>query len=120
MHHRDASIENVAAHTEFTRALAEHGLLGLASLGFLGVMALRTLRARTSAEEKAFALSAWTFSCLFMLTAAMRVLTPAFLIGLTACFTQTHEPDAVRSGSPYFRHRPRRSAPAVASNQQAG
>jgi hypothetical protein len=106
MYHRDVTMEHVAAHTEFTRALAEHGLFGIGSLACLIVMAARTLRAPSTAEEKALVLSAWTFSCLFMVTAAMRVVAPAFLIGMSASlFESGHRGPAGELR--YFRQRRR-------------
>jgi hypothetical protein len=61
------------AHTEFTRLLAEHGILGLGALAVLGLAALvRILKARSVWDRTwSAALCAWSMAA--MLNAAMRV-----------------------------------------------
>jgi hypothetical protein len=78
-----ALFRDSASHTEFSRMLAEHGALGLASMLLLSAMALRNVsRARTAAGKAvAASLVGWAF--LFMLNVAMRTVAPSFLIGLT-------------------------------------
>ncbi len=79
----EAFFKDTAAHTEYSRLLAEHGLLGLAAMILLGVMTLRNFRrTRTKRGKAAVALlAAWSF--LFMTNVAMRMVAPALLIGLT-------------------------------------
>jgi hypothetical protein len=84
MYHRDVSVVFAAAHTEFTRLLAEHGSFGFGSLLMLVLMALRTLRNPMRPAEKALVLSMWTFAMLFLATDGMRILAPSSLIGLSA------------------------------------
>jgi O-antigen ligase len=72
----------VASHTEFTRLLSEHGLLGLlALLVLVGIAATAYFRAPT-ALEKAWvaALSAWAF--IEMSHSAMRIAAISILFGL--------------------------------------
>jgi hypothetical protein len=87
IYHRHVTLANVPAHTEFSRALAEHGVFGAGSLFLLSVMIVRTLRGGATPDQKAFAMAGWAWSVLFMLTAGMRIVAPAFLIGLS---TITH------------------------------
>jgi len=84
MYHRDVSVVFAAAHTEFTRVLAEHGLFGFGSLVMLVIMAFRTVRTPMRPAERALVLSAWTFAMLFLATDGMRILAPSSLIGLSA------------------------------------
>ena len=84
--HRAEMGFEVSAHTEFTRLLAEHGILGLvALLVFLAAIARNFIKAG-SAQEKALvvALSGWTF--LYMLNAGMRLVAPAMMFGLTFAY----------------------------------
>lgn len=78
-----ALFRDSAAHTEFSRMLAEHGTLGLASMLLLFVAALRNIGRARGAAGKALAASLVGWSFLFMLGVAMRTVAPSFLIGLT-------------------------------------
>jgi O-antigen ligase len=71
-----------AAHTEYTRLLAEHGLLGAAALAVLLAMTAQAFLAATGPWAKATvaALAVWSF--LFMAVASMRLVAPGFLLGL--------------------------------------
>ncbi len=73
----------VAAHTEFARIMAEHGLLGIFALCclFLGVVH-RLQKSRTDVG-KALTIGVVAWSSLFMLSAGMRLAAPAFLWGLS-------------------------------------
>ncbi|MGO8930989.1 MAG: O-antigen ligase family protein [Limisphaerales bacterium] len=72
----------IAAHTEYTRLLAEHGLLGIfALLLLLAAAALNVLRRRPSyAKPVMIAGTAWAM--LYLAVSGMRTAAPAFLIGL--------------------------------------
>jgi len=72
----------VAAHTEYTRLLAEHGLLGIVALVLLlAAAALNVLRRRPSyAKPVMIAGTAWAM--LYLAISGMRTAAPAFLIGL--------------------------------------
>lgn len=73
-----------AAHTEFSRLLAEHGLFGLTALILMLVLALRHFLNAQTPEAKAAvaALTLWSFLC--MASVAMRTVAPAFTFGLAA------------------------------------
>ena len=107
MYHRDVSIVGAVGHTEFTRLLAEHGAFGLGSLIVLGIMGLRAARRRTAPADKALALAGLAWSVLFMATTGMRMVAPAFMVGVAA--SGSNEPP-VRSRGPYFRQFRRPSA----------
>jgi hypothetical protein len=76
-------LHGVAAHTEFSRLLAEHGSAGLAALVLLLFTAVRNVRRPPGQREKAIvaALLGWSF--LYMVNAAMRLVAPSFAFGLT-------------------------------------
>jgi O-antigen ligase len=76
--------EHVAAHTEFSRLLAEHGLFGLLALVSLLVMAVQSVRRLRSKRQRAIAASLLTWSFLFMMINAVRTVAPCFLFGLAA------------------------------------
>lgn len=74
--------DNHAAHTEYTRLLSEHGILGFFALCLLFVMpVIGFWRARGPLEQAIVAaLSVWSFG--FMAGTGMRLAAPSFLIGL--------------------------------------
>jgi O-antigen ligase len=80
---RERYVRSTAAHTEFTRLVAEHGLLGLGSLLLLLAMAARNLRRARTPVAKAVASSVIGWSFFYMLNAGMRTVAPSFLLGLT-------------------------------------
>ncbi|MBI1760309.1 MAG: O-antigen ligase family protein [Acidobacteria bacterium] len=76
----------VAAHNEFARLLAEHGMWGLAAILVLVYLGLLHFKQARTAKGRALnaALLFWCFGFLF--STAMRVVAPSFLFGLTALF----------------------------------
>jgi O-antigen ligase len=81
------------AHTEFTRLLSEHGLLGLGALViFFYAMVTNLKRARTPPGKAiTAAMMAWSF--LYMMNAAMRLVAPSFAFGLAfASLAQARAP----------------------------
>ena len=52
------------AHTEYTRMVAEHGLLGLVSLVVLGAMAVRSVREQRTRQGKAISVAFLTYALL--------------------------------------------------------
>lgn len=74
-----------AAHTEWSRLVAEHGLLGLGAAVCLIAMAWRACARDRRPIERALAAGfvAWAF--LFMFHAGMRLAAPAFAVGLAQC-----------------------------------
>jgi O-antigen ligase len=74
-----------AAHTEWSRLLAEHGLLGLGAIFCLLEMARRALSAHRSVLEKALSATLLVWGFLFMFHAGMRLAAPAFAVALAQC-----------------------------------
>jgi O-Antigen ligase len=72
------------AHTEYTRMLAEHGMLGALALVVLSVIVVRTLRLVRTIHSRAFVTSLLAWAALFLTIDAMRIVAPAFVVGL-AC-----------------------------------
>lgn len=76
----------IAAHTEYTRLLAEHGLFGLASGLLLFVMAAQRfgrLRQMRSPRTKAMIAPMVPWALLYMVDKAMRLVAPSFMFGLS-------------------------------------
>ena len=73
-----------AAHTEFTRMLAEHGILGAVAMVFLLVLVFRTIRQSRGYHARAIVVALASWAMLFLLINAMRLVAPAFALGL-AC-----------------------------------
>ena len=71
----------VTAHSEFTRLLSEHGLLGLLSILCIIVMTLIDFRKRNT-EEKCIQLGMALLALLTMSHSAMRLAMPGFIFGL--------------------------------------
>lgn len=83
-------LRGAAAHTEYTRMLAEHGLLGVISLVLLGAFVLKSIIHARASPYAGLIVATLAWSLLFMVHSAMRVAAPGFLIGLAAvAFTQT-------------------------------
>jgi O-antigen ligase len=78
----DFGFEGYNAHTEYTRLLAEHGLLGFGALGALLATIGRSFwRQRGLSRALAAGMLAWALA--FMAVSAMRLAAPSFLIGLS-------------------------------------
>jgi O-antigen ligase len=71
-----------AAHTEFSRLLAEHGLFGLAALLLYPVMALATFLSAKTGLSRATVVAGVSWSLSFMLVNAMRMAAPSLLFGM--------------------------------------
>jgi O-antigen ligase len=69
------------AHTEFSRALSEHGLFGACALLLLIFMSVRRLWNSLPAAEKAFSAALLIWSLLYMAANGMRIAAPAFSFG---------------------------------------
>ena len=72
----------VAAHTEFSRMLAEHGLLGLFSLSLLIGIPIYYFTSNESPKSKLIKIVFGTLALLTMLHSAMRIAMPCFAYGL--------------------------------------
>ena len=91
-----------SAHTEFSRLLAEHGVFGLSALILLLIIAAQSLRRARTNTGKALVVAMLGWSFLFMLSAAMRLVAPAFIFGLaSATISQTES----LGPSPLDRHK---------------
>lgn len=78
-----SSTEDVeTAHTEFVRLLAEHGTLGFVALLLLIYAAVKNVRKAKTNKARAITVCVIAWSFLFMLNAAMRTVSPAFVFGL--------------------------------------
>jgi O-antigen ligase len=80
--YREQFFDNVAAHTEFSRLLAEHGCFGVAALLLLIAMGSQSLMRAHLTRGRALTVAMITWSFLFMLGTAMRMVAPAFAFGL--------------------------------------
>jgi O-antigen ligase len=72
----------VAAHTELSRLVAEHGTFGAIACVLLIAGGLQSLRAVSHSRDRAIVAGLFVFSILFMLSAAMRLAVPSFTYGL--------------------------------------
>jgi hypothetical protein len=79
---REWAIEPVAAHTEFTRLLAEHGVLGLSALMLLLCAGARRIVTAQSNVGKGLTAALVGWSLFNMLHAGMRIAAPSFAFGL--------------------------------------
>jgi hypothetical protein len=80
--HRAELFQALAAHSEFTRTLAEHGFLGVCALAVLAVSTgIRILSVRDLRIRGVF-IATTAFGMLFLASNAMRIVAPSFLIGL--------------------------------------
>ncbi|HMS90486.1 MAG TPA: O-antigen ligase family protein [Acidimicrobiales bacterium] len=92
----------VAAHTEYTRMLAEHGLLGLLAVGLLGSMFVSGIRRSVGQWNRLFVASMGVWALTTMLHAATRLAA----VGLVFALTQLRvEPDASRPATARVRRR---------------
>ena len=79
-------IRRISTHTEYTRLLAEHGLLGLAAGLLLLVMAAQRflyIRQMRSVAAKALIAPMVIWALLYMIDKAMRLVAPSFTFGLS-------------------------------------
>lgn len=72
----------VAAHTEYTRLLAEHGVGGMIALALLVFMAVRTWRRASSVVAETWAVAFLAWSLVEMGHSAMRIAAIGFCFGL--------------------------------------
>lgn len=76
----------VSSHTEFSRLLGEHGTLGLIAFLLLMVSAFKSYHQAKDKQARAVVIALLSWAFLFMLGTAMRLVAPAYLLGL-ACAT---------------------------------
>jgi hypothetical protein len=80
-----------AAHTEYSRVLAEHGTFGILALGILLWMASGPFLGKFTNREKAVRVAFMTWSLVLMTHAATRIAAPAVLFGLALSNYQLFE-----------------------------
>jgi O-antigen ligase len=71
-----------AAHTEYTRLIAEHGSFGVIAMLMLLWMAWRRFRRTETTTEKGIGLACMAWAVLYMGHSAMRLSAPALMFGL--------------------------------------
>jgi O-Antigen ligase len=87
-YHRGLIYRAALAHNEFSRMIAEHGILGLTAMVILALICIQRLLAFSTPKEKAIVISMTAWALLTMLHGAMRMAAPGFIFGLaSASFT---------------------------------
>lgn len=76
-------VEETKAHTEFTRLLGEHGVLGLTALVLLGSMAVSAVRSASTRWNRLIAAAFVAWPLLTMLHNATGVAAVAFIFGVS-------------------------------------
>jgi O-antigen ligase len=99
LHRTSPRLHGIAAHTEFTRLLAEHGSFGFLAIVMLLLMVLKNIRRIRDPREKALSLSLITWSVLFMMVSAMRLCAPAYIFGLAFAMVNFNQKDLSTTGS---------------------
>lgn len=101
----------IAAHNEFTRLVAEHGLFGFVAMIFLLQIAWRGFKRARDPHSQALVASMFCFSLLFMAGNGMRLAMVSYTFGLaTATFLpplmrrKDAVPDAALISAPAVRH----------------
>ena len=79
---RKFDLETVAAHTEFTRLLAEHGALGFGALLTLLIAGLQRIIMAQSDRSRALTAALIGWGLFYMLHSGMRTEAPSFAFGL--------------------------------------
>jgi hypothetical protein len=77
---RGESGEVVHSHTEFTRLVSEHGLMGAAALVLMLMMSARSVIRQSRGWPMAFSASLVVFALIFMTGSGMRLAIPSFLL----------------------------------------
>jgi O-antigen ligase len=107
-----------AAHTEFSRLLAEHGVFGLAALILYPILFFNAFLSADSSLHKALTVSAMGWAVVFMCVNAMRMAAPGFMFGLAFAKIGADPIRAVAAArSPIVRKRTARYIPATARGQ---
>ncbi|MFA5205403.1 MAG: O-antigen ligase family protein [Lentisphaeria bacterium] len=74
----------IAAHTEFTRLISEHGAFGLAALVVFVILGIQNFFRNDTTAGKAISAGLMAWVILTMFHAAMRLAAPGFIFGLAA------------------------------------
>lgn len=83
-----------AAHTEFTRMLAEHGSLGALALLLYLVLGIKAVRASQTVTSRAIVAGMVVWVTMLMAINGMRVAAPGFLFGLAFAVAYSSAPRA--------------------------
>jgi O-antigen ligase len=89
-------LTGIPAHTEFSRMLSEHGMLGLVSLLLLIFMAIDNFNQSGDMKQRALIIGLLIWTLLYMLSNAMRLLAPAFIFGVTFARAASVDPQYIR------------------------
>lgn len=85
------------SHTEYTRMLAEHGILGLVSVAALLALGVRRLRHLSGVSDRVVAGGLMAWSIATMMHASMRIAAPAFVFALSMVTALAADEDDGRS-----------------------
>lgn len=96
VYRRERGLFEGASHTEYTRMLAEHGVLGLLSIVCFVVLGVRAVRAAPTTESRAVSIALVVWTTLFLSIYGTRLAAPSLAFGLAFA-------------------RPPRASPAIAS-----
>jgi O-antigen ligase len=88
------------AHTEYSRMVSDHGLLGFVSLLMLVAMAFGNLRAATTRLERALAAAVLAYSVLSMAVDGMRISAGSFAFGLSGARLLIPRRQSAAAGKP--------------------
>lgn len=88
------------AHTEYTRMLGEHGVLGLVSLILLPVMAVQAVRSSVGRWNRLFAAALCVWSLLSMTHSATSIAAIGFVFGLANLRASAVSSEGGEVGSP--------------------
>jgi O-antigen ligase len=84
-------------HTEITRLLAEHGILGLAAMLIFAIASILCI-ARKRGLDRAVAAALMGWGILFLMDKAMRIVAPSFALGLVFATLLLDEESRPKSG----------------------
>ena len=71
-----------ASHTEYTRMLGEHGMLGIFSICCLAILCVRAIKRANTTTNRAYAVACVSWFVLFLAVYGIRVVAPALVLGL--------------------------------------
>jgi hypothetical protein len=88
-----------AAHTEYTRLLAEHGALGGLAIVVLLALVIRTFLTARTLQARALVIAMYVWVLLFLLVNAMRLAAPSLIFGLACAVTYASLPVRPRAAA---------------------
>ncbi|HVO69727.1 MAG TPA: O-antigen ligase family protein [Aggregatilineaceae bacterium] len=93
--------EVIDSHTEYTRLLAEHGLLGVEALIMLVVMVgVNLWRSRSNLIGQSMVIGMASWSTISLVHAGMRTVAPSFTFGLQFARVEDEEESAAKEEAP--------------------